>query len=104
MPASPDAYPCPTARIFQLPARRYTSMRTSAVSVVRSLGSNRAMGVPVRSLMVTDICRTVAKVWDRVPSRLAVTTSLSMSGGTWGRSRCSVVGDVSRTPGPVGWL
>lgn len=40
-PASPDAYPCPIARNFHCPPRRYNSPPMNAVSVVASI-SKRA--------------------------------------------------------------
>lgn len=45
-PARPEAYPCPTARNFHFPCRRYNSPPMNAVSVPASM-SNRASSAPV---------------------------------------------------------
>jgi hypothetical protein len=102
IPARPDEYPCPTARTFHAPWRRYSSARISAVSIVRPVGSNRTRSRPDRSRTATDRPRTPAKVGGPDPSRLPVSTTLSMSGGTAARVNSIADGGSRRTPGPVG--
>ncbi len=104
IPARPEAYPCPTARTFQDPWRRYNSTSTSAVSTVSPTGSKRASSAPRRSLTETCSAPTVAKVDGPEPSRLPVMTTLSMSAGTSPSANSSAEGGRRRTPGPVGWL
>ncbi len=77
----------------------------SAVSAPRPSGANRVISAPPRlSRTVTVSPRTAANVAGPEPSRLPVTTTLSMSGGTAASENSSDEGGVNRTPGPLGWL
>ncbi|CAM3257911.1 hypothetical protein WIMU106979_22755 [Williamsia muralis] len=81
-PASPSSYPCPTARTFHASPRRYTSMHTTAASVVRRAGVNDTDGTPAPSRSSARSVPAVAKVVGPLPSRLAVMAIVSMSAGT----------------------
>ncbi len=108
MPPRPFAYPWPTARTFQAPARRYTSTTTSAVSVPSRGGVKVARTLPSSALRTVAVGSVPAKVAPGA-SRLAVTTTLSMSAGTAAVSTTIASGEAPAparwlTPGPAGWL
>ncbi|OSY50572.1 hypothetical protein BG846_03740 [Streptomyces fradiae ATCC 10745 = DSM 40063] len=93
MPASPFAYPWPTARTFQAPPLRYTSTTTSAVSVPSRGGVKVARTAPVAASRTVAVGSTPWKVRP-ASSGLAVTTIRSMSAGTAAVSTVIASGDA----------
>ncbi|CAM5454926.1 hypothetical protein SCYAM73S_03293 [Streptomyces cyaneofuscatus] len=94
-PSSPLLYPCPTARNFQAPWRRYSSPRMNAVSIVASVESKRASSAPpAASTTRTYSPLTRPKV---PPSAEAATMMRSIAGSTLPKSTSR----VSVTPSPA---
>lgn len=110
-PTSPVSYPCPSARNFQVSARRYSSPQIRAVSSpVSGTTSKTAIGSPSpAAASYSRTCRSVTPA-KAPPSDDAASTTRSTAGSSVARSASmvSVSLSASRVLGrcrtkPLGW-
>ena len=92
--AGPEAYPCPTARNFHFPCRRYNSPPMNAVSAPAAM-SNRASSVPAPAS--SSLSTSPGTCPNVPPSADAHSTIRSTTPSTAPRS-ASTVSVVSRAP------
>ncbi|SCD29184.1 hypothetical protein GA0115244_100770 [Streptomyces sp. DvalAA-19] len=88
IPASPVAYPCPTARTFQAPWRRYSSRALTAVSASRPVSVKVAISVPSSPV-------TAAKGAAVAPNLAGPPVPTGRASSTV--TRCTVSGRASRS-------
>ena len=101
-PASPSAYPWPSARSFQPAPRRYSSASSSTVSRCGRGGVNRASAWPPGPVTWSVGAGSPPSA---VPGSAALTTTVTrVAPGRRAAGSTVRVSPCSRAPGAVGWL